>query len=139
MREIKFRAWVKNEKSYVEISGFEVNQKTGEMDCVYLDGEPYGRAAVILEQFTGLYSKSGQEIYEGDIVKWGHIKGWSEENPVRIAEVKICPDIQFHSQVGVFRAAQFSYFDDTDKYLEVIGNVWENKELFNDNTQTKKD
>ena len=82
---------------------------------------------------TGLKGKNG-EIYEGDIVKWGHLNQWSREQPHRIAEVKFDPDIQFHSQVGVFNFGSFAYRDTTETDLEVIGNIYENPELIKNET-----
>ncbi len=42
--------------------------------------------------------------------------------------VKINPDIQFDSNVGIFEYGRFIYRD-TEKFLTVLGNVYENSEL----------
>ena len=132
-REIKFRGvnnfgeWIYGSLVMTEnirpAIYFEAGNGTvKEVDWQYVKEESIG-------QFTGLFDKNGKEIYDGDIVKWGHAREWSRENPIRIAEVKINPDIQFHSQVGVFKFGNFAYADSIDKDLEVIGNIFENIEL----------
>lgn len=51
-----------------------------------------------------------------------------EEVPVRTAVVKFDPDICFFSNVGVYEFGNFAY-KETEKYLTVLGNVFENPEL----------
>lgn len=90
-------------------------------------------------QSTWLFDKNGQEIYEGYIVKRDDKsdgKWW------RFAVVKISPDIQFdcspikeidwviNSADCIFHYGNFAYRD-TEKYLEIIGNIYENPELLN--------
>ncbi|BBM18353.1 hypothetical protein G15_2018 [Enterococcus avium] len=81
----------------------------------------------ILMQSTGLKDKNGVEIFEGDVVKWGDTLG-GEETPIRIATVKIEPDILFDSNVGIFNYGQFAY-KNTEKFLTILGNIYENPEL----------
>ncbi len=89
-----------------------------------------------LTQFTGLFDKNGKEIYEGDVVRWGMNK---VEDAIRYAVVEFNPDIQFrilfyfdekiNKKISgdnyIFHYARFAY-SDTEKYLEVIGNIYEN-------------
>lgn len=130
MREIKFRAWNKNfeEMSVVTDLDFWAN------DVWIIDPDikslnQMDRSEVVLMQYTGLKGKNGVEIYEGDIVKWGHLDESSQEFPYRVAEVKYNPGIEFHSNVGIFKLGSFAYADTTERDLEVIGNIFENKEL----------
>ncbi|HDB5988066.1 TPA: DNA-packaging protein, partial [Enterococcus faecium] len=80
-----------------------------------------------LMQSTGMKDKNGVEIFEGDVVQWGDTPDWEEE-PIRVAVVKINPDIQFDSNVGIFEYGRFIYRD-TERFLTVLGNVYENPEL----------
>ncbi|EMK0855196.1 hypothetical protein V8K53_000610 [Listeria monocytogenes] len=78
-------------------------------------------------QYTNLNDKNGKKIFEGDVVKWGDTLG-GEERPIRIATVKINPDIQFDSNVGIFNYGQFAY-KNTEKFLTILGNIHDNPEL----------
>lgn len=142
-REIKFRAWDKENKRWMtpsiedgEESEVRLNLWGDTLFRLPWYEQEHGRIATVngnssfeLFQFIGLEDKYRVEIYEGDIIKWGHLRKESEEKPHRIAEVKINPDIQFHSQVGVFHYGSFAYKDSTDKDIEIIGNIRENPEL----------
>jgi len=57
-REIKFKVWIKHGKRMVDVNMEYVTR------LFYSNREDY-----ILLQFTGLYDKNGNEIYDGDIVE----------------------------------------------------------------------
>lgn len=124
MRTIKFRAFnikenrMLRQKEMTELGGF-----------YYENGVTPNPKEFHLMQFTGLHDINGVEIFEGDVVKWGHIEG-GEEIPHRVAIVEINPCIQFNCQVTnyVFEYADFAY-QQTNKYLEVIGNIYEHPHL----------
>jgi len=84
-----------------------------------------------LMQYTGLKDKNGKEIYEGDLVKWSDGEYKHPSNP-RIAEVRFDPELSFFA-FNVDSGHKFGYsnfmYSDTEKHLEIIGNIYENPEL----------
>jgi uncharacterized phage protein (TIGR01671 family) len=148
-RLLKFRAWDNGKKQwllgyeYPNLGGFSLEGECilmGEWAsiCTSFMFENNGKKRTDLKvtQFTGLRDINNKEIYEGDIVEWGHLKG-SEENPTRIAIVKIEPDIKFeiinyktdfYGQNRTFHYGSFAY-KNTNKCLEIIGNIFENVNL----------
>ncbi|HDT7938677.1 TPA: DNA-packaging protein [Enterococcus faecium] len=127
----KFRAWDKrkNVMRDVAVLHFTKNGKTNFIEYWINPTElkSYHVRNIDLMQSTGLKDKNGVEIFEGDIVQWGDTPDWEEE-PIRVAVVKINPDIQFDSNVGIFEYGRFIYRD-TERFLTVLGNVYENPEL----------
>lgn len=138
----KFRAWYKNEKLMLPIAEITFHKDwdilafplTREAISSYL---VWGN--VVLMQSTWLFDKNGKEICEGDIVKRddkSYGRYW------RFAVVELDPDIQFNcssinevdwiknSSDYTFRYWQFTY-KDTENYLTIIGNIYENPELMN--------
>lgn len=77
-------------------------------------------------QFTGLVDKNGKEIYEGDIISVKHPFMGREHIGTVIFE-------EYMFNIDGFSMSHFDYpsiaFSEGTQYMEVIGNVHENKEL----------
>ena len=108
MREIKFRAWDVERKSWMnEQDAYNEVQEQGRWN-------PERGQFYKLMQFTGLYDKNGKEIYEGDIYKWRDEIG-------TITYDNAC----FNCTAGNGNNELYSMVDD----IEIIGNIYENPEL----------
>lgn len=144
MREIKFRAWneTKNEWYYQDDL---IITSYGIFEGYHTLSENKPIKSPLLMQYTGLTDKNGREIYESDIVRiWEE----TEHIPNRDSGGGIIEYDQRegYSQLGIveFKNAWFTY--ETKKHLkgrveniyapldftnnlEVVGNIYENKEL----------
>lgn len=71
-------------------------------------------------QFTGLTDKNGKKIFEGDIIAKGF----------ELYEVRWNPEqVRWGIYSGNYEVAGFTKF--SEPYFEVIGNIYDNKELLN--------
>jgi len=136
MREIKFRAWDK-EKSimlegdttvyiYNEDGSFDFNTRYWDEEADDRRGEWKDKSHdnCIIMQYTGLKDKKGEEIYEGDITlsKYGQRGG----------QYLIVDHLSEYGVVfnRVYGGGMYFYRDVPQRdTLEVIGNIYENKEL----------
>ena len=123
-REIKFRAWLKNENKMVDVKSLELDIQ--EITYIEIKGNEINLVAyepfkyIELMQNIGQVDKNGVEIFEGDIVK----RTYNNGEYIEIGFVKY-DDLSFE-----FRFQGFDY--DLDIHcgrLEVIGNIYEHKEL----------
>ncbi len=123
MKEIKFRVWDKICNRFFNIDyNYPVtitNQgKIGVLvdDFNFEEFKKDELKNIIISEYTGLKDKNEKEIYEGDIVVWIDNGGNKRQN------------IVFFEQ-GAFRICN-SYFEISEYgELEVVGNIYENKEL----------
>lgn len=148
MRTIKFRGKaIPSFEKYLWVEGFFYKRLCdGELVSLITDGAidvPVQEETV--GQFTGLKDRNGKEIYEGDIVMWGHLNdGRSDETPPRVAIVNMFPSLHFLAVTKTEFGAPYAFhygcfaYKDTERYLEVIGNVFDNLSLIqNDIIKTK--
>ena len=120
MREIKFRAWHKEEKIMGEVLGIDILHK--EIFFSNEDADCYGHTDfkdIELMQYTGLKDKNGKEIYEGDIVihysKMHKIIFNAEEARF------VLRDDEFELETP--------FTNNNNKRMEIVGNIYENPEL----------
>lgn len=140
MREIKFRAWDKEEKKYLlpEKQGFIIvptlpsfgvtlpyhrgRNFSGDEDCFDWADADLLMGRYELEQYTGLKDKNGKEIYEGDIVEYVTYYYGNEKRHRKVIEWEEWDSDDFGEPHNL------GYFN-LDEGVEVIGNIHENQEL----------
>lgn len=121
MKDIKFRAWDKENKEWISdtdsfFNGMFFNRKIGSV------GIDFWSTKFELMQYTGLKDKNGKEIFEGDIVKEEQYMSNDLISEVRFYEGR------FDSLVRVKEG-----YNCIDQYspesFEVIGNIHEHSHL----------
>jgi uncharacterized phage protein (TIGR01671 family) len=119
MRELKFRAWSEETKSF---EYFDLYEGT---ECGLTNLQIWARNNPI-EQYTGLKDKKGIEIYEGDVVKWSY--GLDRNRERLYGNIAIEWDTGEEDYYPYCITSGFILPQSDDGY-EVIGNIHENKEL----------
>jgi len=137
-REIKFRVWDKENKKFDDHKDallLMLGQRTFEMGFNTKQGiypipetgqKNLGRNRWVLQQYTGLKDRNGTEIYEGDILNL-YIE-WTDD-------YKSIGVVVFEE--GGFLIKESNWNDSWTrrynwKYSEIIGNIFENKDLLKD-------
>ena len=132
MKEIKYRAWDKEQKTMWTVSSlyplektadvfrFEINRQTGKEERISNFRFDYPEHLVLM-QFTSLKDKNGKKIYKEDIVNLespflGDMKGETIQGD--------SGEWLIHKSSGNY----VSVYHNRDK-IEVIGNIYENPKL----------
>ncbi len=143
MREIKFRAWDKENKRMVKQKRLR-NPKIMSVDLTRV-GFKFKKSSFIFMQFTGLKDEDGKDIYEWDIIEWYYGSDNAKKDTFR-AKVLWRRTIREHGCEG-YQAHHVGFvcewltdegsenmqFTDMPKEenckIKVIGNIYENPEL----------
>lgn len=114
MRERKFKAWIKSKKKMINVSQINFTRKNVSDEFFnYYDFDD-----IELIEYVGKEDKNVFPIYEGDIVECDGetcTVAWSD---YYLAYTLNCKEFGYDN-LGDFES----------KYLEVIGNIYENPEL----------
>jgi len=159
MREIKYKAWLIKEERWANPDDIMIigdgtvyvrylpTRTQYEPDVSHTLSNQGNKPGFELMQYTGLKDKNGVDIFEGDILKWTIPKGTMNPavSPWFWGGNRIDEDTTTISQV-VYENACFSLLGvgedegwetmlrgglNRDEYGEVIGNIWENRDLLN--------
>ena len=119
MRELKFRAWDIDNKTWTFVT-------LGDLVCGACtnDGDKsLSGGSQTWEQYTRLKDKNGTEIYEGDIVRYGD----------NIGRVYYDNDTACFNVSGFYNGHQdyptLAFSECGNVTMEVVGNIHENSEL----------
>ena len=124
MKEFKMKAWLKKENKMVSIIGIDLNyQYIRYTDDGNLFKDDYKIAEfkdIELLQFTGAKSKTGQEVYEADVIKFNDgiddiygLISYDDEDAVYCVSYENVTE-HLSNMAGDF---------------EIVGNIFENPDL----------
>ena len=115
MRDIRFRAWDKEDKEMINADCCYL----GDRDELFVDAVERMFEWCILMQYTGLKDKMGEEIFEGDIVNVISISDGVKQGVITFTRGCFWIDYQVGNSDLLYVPLK----------VEVIGNIYENPEL----------
>lgn len=135
MREIEFRACLKSENKIYRVENLDFDKNEAYLsECGW-----YNFDEIELIEYTGIKDKNGVKIFEGNIV---NICGFTDKDVVEYDNYYVGYVLKSYDKNGkvIYITPLIEYSSITAPKLEVIGNIWEHKELLNEqpcNSNTK--
>ena len=133
----KFRAWISEADTMAnDLKGIDFENETVVLRKLYYeDGFPVETEVfeieignAILMQSTGLKDKNGKEIFEGDIITNGQNVMCMKRHNTLGFYVEEKGEVEFIADSAVLEDFEEDAKEIADS-LEIIGNIYENKEL----------
>lgn len=138
---LRFRVWDKNQKQLVRWMGvddFDLWILADWMDTILVN-EFYDD--FIISQDTGLKDKNGKSIFTGDIVELTEKRdtGFGSKSITKTIAPVVFQDSQVKLEInrpGYMGGAYWVllYMHQSEE-IEVVGNIWQNKELLEENNE----
>ena len=131
----KFRAWMKSLKWMCDVTNISFDSKLVDI-CQQGDTERCTEISVEFDeielmQSTGILDKNGKEIFEGDILANGPDVMCMKRHNTLGFYVEKKGRVEFIADGGVLEEFEEDAKEIADS-LEIMGNVYENKELLED-------
>lgn len=129
---VKFRAWHKTWEEMGKVKRIRFDDE-GNITTVLVKGQAFGSNVhleeIELMQSTGLKDENSKEIFEGDIIA---IEVDDTETPInaRVFQNSKIGVLMFHVFEDNEDVPMVELLEDNSAAFEIIGNVYENPELF---------
>lgn len=143
-RDIEFRIWADNQFYYKCLVGNTNNIEDNNWTCpmVWLEDkkEWVNCDNGVIQQYTGLKDKNGKKIFEGDIIDIHQTVNGYNQFVIEYDKYKF--SARYYNQDKKQTGSWYGYdldelfeINESEKEIEVIGNIYENKELLGDSNE----
>jgi uncharacterized phage protein (TIGR01671 family) len=143
MRELTFRIFDKKNKRMIDNCGLvDIDSTRYDFECedfvFSINGYEIYKSDMVVNLYTGLNDTKGKMIYEGDIIRIKFITHRTNRinifHPIdRYSEHLKVIEVKFDK--GMFNIAKFYNYPHIVEECEIIGNIYQNPELLDENKE----